>query len=84
MQKELFREAKFYQVHGLIDLLEKKVLFGSIVKLNVGGYIYQTSLVTLRKDPDSKLCAMFSGSHELKPEEEEGAYFIDRDGKLFG
>ena len=59
------------------------VHFGSTVKLNVGGKIYKTTLDTLRKDPDSMLCAMFSGRHELKPDEEDGAYFIDRDGKLF-
>ncbi|CAH3173461.1 unnamed protein product, partial [Porites evermanni] len=29
------------------------------------------------------LCAMFSGRHELKPDGDDGAYFIDRDGKLF-
>ncbi|XP_068727105.1 uncharacterized protein [Montipora capricornis] len=60
-----------------------EVHFGSKVKLNVGGKIYSTTLDTLRKDPDSMLCAMFSGRHELKPDAEDGAYFIDRDGKLF-
>ena len=29
------------------------------------------------------LCAMFSGRFELKADEEDGAYFIDRDGELF-
>ena len=57
--------------------------FSSTVKLNVGGKIYKTTLDTLRKDPDSMLCAMFSGRHELKADEEDGSYFIDRDGKLF-
>ena len=60
-----------------------EVHFGSKVKLNVGGKIYSTTLSTLRKDPDSMLCAMFSGRHELKPDAEDGAYFIDRKGKLF-
>ena len=59
-----------------------QVHFGSSVKLNVGGKIYNTTLDTLRKDPDSMLCAMFSGRHELKPDQED-ACFIDRDGKLF-
>ena len=58
--------------------------FAATVKLNVGGKIYKTSLDTLRKDPNSMLCAMFSGRHELKASEEDGAYFIDRNGKLFG
>ena len=60
-----------------------EVHYGRLVKLNVGGKIYQTTLDTLRKDPNSMLCAMFSGRHELKPDGEDGAYFIDRDGKLF-
>lgn len=57
--------------------------FASAVKLNVGGKIYKTALATLQKDPDSMLCAMFSGKFELKPDDEDGAYFIDRDAELF-
>ncbi len=60
-----------------------QVHFASTVKLNVGGKIYKTTLDTLRKDPDSMLCAMFSGMFELKADEEDGAYFIDRDAELF-
>jgi len=60
-----------------------EVHFASSIKLNVGGKIYETTLDTLRKDPDSMLCAMFSGRFELKANERDGAYFIDRDGKLF-
>lgn len=40
-----------------------EVHFGSMVKLNVGGKICKTTLETLRKDPDSMLCVMFSGRH---------------------
>ena len=60
-----------------------QVHFASKIKLNVGGKIYKTTLDTLRKDPDSMLCAMFSGKFDLKADEEDGAYFIDRDAKLF-
>ena len=60
-----------------------QIHFASTIKLNVGGKIYQTTLDTLRKDPDSMLYAMFSGRFELKPDEKDGAYFIDRDAKLF-
>ena len=60
-----------------------EVHFASTIMLNVGGKIYETTLDTLRKDPDCMLCAMFSGRFELKANERDGAYFIDRDGKLF-
>ena len=72
-EKEAFEEVtkKLEHVH-----------FGSSVKLNVGGTMYRTSLETLRKDADSMLSAMFSGRFDLKPDE-DGAYFIDRDGELF-
>ena len=52
------------------------------VKLNVGGVVYKTSVSTLRSQPNSMLAAMFSDLFELQPEE-DGAYFIDRDGDLF-
>ena len=60
-------------------------VYGSdTVKLNVGGKMYETKLDTLRKDPHNMLGVMFSGRHKLKAVEKDGAYFIDRDGKLFG
>ncbi|XP_062522027.1 uncharacterized protein LOC134196822 [Corticium candelabrum] len=49
------------------------------VKLNVGGHKFTTSLTTLRSQPDSMLAVMFSGRHQLATDE-DGAYFIDRDG----
>ena len=73
------KESAFQELTKILN----EVHFNSTVKLNVGGKIYKTTLDTLRKDPDSMLCAMFSGRHELKQDKEDGAYFIDRDGKLF-
>jgi hypothetical protein len=52
------------------------------VKLNVGGVHYDTSLVTLQQEPNSMLAAMFSGRFPLE-KDEDGRYFIDRDGKHF-
>ena len=52
------------------------------VKLNVGGVYFKTSLLTLTKDPDSMLAAMFSGRFEENLDE-DGSFFIDRDGDLF-
>ena len=54
----------------------------SIVKLNVGGHYFTTSLQTLTRDPNSMLAAMFSGKFEMKPHE-DGTFFIDRDGTHF-
>ncbi len=54
----------------------------SIIKLNVGGHVFVTSSVTLTREPDSMLAAMFSGRHQLRTTP-DGAVFIDRDGTHF-
>ena len=56
--------------------------FPAIVKLNVGGQHFTTSLQTLARDPTSMLAAMFSGRHEVQTTE-DGSFFIDRDGTYF-
>ena len=52
------------------------------IKLDIGGFIFKTSLGTLRKDTDSMLASMFSGRFDMK-EQEDGSYFIDRDPTHF-
>lgn len=54
----------------------------SRIQLDVGGHKFTTSLQTLRKDPNSMLAAMFSGRHSLVTEN-DGSYFLDRDGTHF-
>lgn len=49
-----------------------------VVKLNVGGVSYQTSLTTLGKYPKSILAA----TSKLK-KDENGSYFVEEDGELF-
>ncbi|KAL9951606.1 hypothetical protein ACROYT_G044301 [Oculina patagonica] len=73
MEKEALDEAakKLEHVH-----------FSKMVKLNVGGHFFSTSLETLTKDAGSMLHAMFSGRFDTKPSE-DGSYFIDRDGTHF-
>ena len=82
----LKREAsRVRQQQESIDAMSKKldqVHFSSAVKLNVGGQHFVTSVQTLRKDPNSMLAAMFSGTFDTKPSE-DGSFFIDRDGKHF-
>lgn len=52
------------------------------VKLDVGGVIFSTSVITLCKYENSMLSAMFSGRHKLE-EADDGTFFIDRDGTYF-
>jgi hypothetical protein len=76
----LFEERKeFEKMRKKLD----SVHFEKHIKLNVGGLIFKTSLDTLVKDSDSMLAAMFSSRFDVKPDEEDGAYFIDRDGTNF-
>ena len=56
--------------------------FEPIIKLNVGGHTFTTTISTLTRFPDTMLGAMFSGRHDLL-KDETGAYFIDRDGSHF-
>jgi len=96
--KELQEEAEFYQIRGMLEELKSRMNTSTsssrstIVKLNVGGEFFTTSVQTLTRDPSSILAAMFStGRHhdpfleyEVKPQPlEDGSFFIDRDGKHF-
>ncbi|KAI8369053.1 hypothetical protein BD560DRAFT_397873 [Blakeslea trispora] len=52
------------------------------VKLNVGGQLFETSLSTLRKDPNSMLASMFGEDSKIMPDA-DNSYFIDRDSTYF-
>ena len=56
--------------------------FPSIVRLNVGGKRFTTSLQTLTRDQNSMLAAMFSGRHKVETTD-DGSFFIDRGGTYF-
>ena len=64
------------------ERVKQTKVFEKVVTLDVGGTKYRTTLSTLTKYPDSMLGAMFSGRHNL-PQQEDGSYFIDRDGQAF-
>lgn len=53
-----------------------------MIELNVGGRIFETTLMTLTKHNDTMLAAMFSGKHP-QPQDKNGRYFIDADGDTF-
>mmetsp|Transcript_41955 Transcript_41955/g.96286 ORF Transcript_41955/g.96286 Transcript_41955/m.96286 type:complete len:371 (+) Transcript_41955:37-1149(+) len=52
------------------------------IRLDIGGTAFSTSKATLTRVPGSMLEAMFSGRHQVRPED-EGVFFIDRDGRHF-
>jgi len=52
------------------------------VRLNVGGKSFTTSLSTLTSTP-SMLATMFSGKFDIS-KDDEGEFFVDRDGTHFG
>ena len=87
-EKEL--EAKEKKVQKEKDKLQKEIqlmsemnkICATRIKLDIGGHVYATSVLTLTKDPQSMLATMFSGRHSVK-KEEDGSYFIDRDGTHF-
>ena len=64
------------------ERVKQTKVFEKVVTLDVGGTKYRTTLSTLTKYPDSMLGVMFSGRHNL-PQQEDGSYFIDRDGEVF-
>nr|KAJ0224559.1 hypothetical protein LSAT_V11C100022790 [Lactuca sativa] len=56
----------------------------SIVRLNIGGKKFCTTVDTLtQREPHSMLAAMFSGRHTVCKDSEKGYVFVDRDGKHF-
>ncbi len=58
--------------------------FAGAIKLNVGGVCFKTGLETLRSVQGSLFAEMFSGSgFTVEKDEEDSAYFIDRDGSHF-
>ena len=55
----------------------------NILKLNVGGRIFETYLTTLKAEPDSALARMFS-EPMLPKADPSGAYIIDSSPEHFG
>ncbi|CAA2938144.1 FH interacting FIP2 [Olea europaea subsp. europaea] len=56
----------------------------SMVRLNIGGKKFCTTIDTLtQSEPESMLAAMFSGRHTVCQDSDEGYVFVDRDGKHF-
>ena len=54
-----------------------------VLSINVGGVVYTTTRSTLAKYPDSMLGTMFNGKYVPTNCDNQGNYFIDRDGYMF-
>jgi hypothetical protein len=61
-------------------VLDDQIRNANIIKLNVGGMQFMTTRSTLCR-PGSYFEAMFSGRHALT--QEDGAYYLDRNGRVF-
>ncbi|EGD75412.1 hypothetical protein PTSG_06488 [Salpingoeca rosetta] len=66
----------------LATKLDASVVPQSRVKLDIGGTVFATSKQTLTKFAKSFFAGMFSGRHELQPED-DGSFFVDRDPFVF-
>src|SRR5690606_30881502 len=65
----------------MIEETKKKFKQGTVIKIDVGGVKYRTTIETVTKH-QNMLAGMFSGKFSMKPES-DGYYFIDRDGVPF-
>ncbi|KAL3644127.1 FH protein interacting protein fip2 [Castilleja foliolosa] len=64
--------------------MENSNASSSIVRLNIGGKKFCTTVDTLsQREPGSMLAAMFSGRHTICQDSDKGYVFVDRDGKHF-
>jgi len=78
-------ETIFYLVQEVL-LRTFKMASNSLIKLNVGGQIFETSVHTVTKYPGSMLCAMFSHTKNgisPMPTTRDGHYFLDADPEYF-
>ncbi len=80
-EEELEAKQKTFE-NNLALMKEVNQLQESRIKLDVGGQSFVTSIQTLISDPDSLLAVMFSGVHTMT-RQEDGSYFLDRDGSHF-
>ncbi len=75
-------ESKRCEFHAERQALQSGGRIGPQVILNVGGHKFHTTTATLCNVQGSMLEAMFSGRHSAHTEQ-DGSYFIDRDGTHF-
>jgi len=79
-KKSIEKEKK--EIQDFKNKLNALVKTPQKIKLNVGGKIFTSSVLTLTSEKSSLLAAMFNGQFDLK-QDDDGEYFIDRDSKYF-
>lgn len=63
-------------------VLDNKIATQTMIDINVGGVVFETSRHTLVKQPTSFLAHLISGRHEVG-RDRQGRIFLDRDYELF-
>ena len=81
IMSQIMEEAVFYNIQGLVQILRNEEY--KIVKINVGGTLFETTRETLAKaGPSSILWKMVIKKDVLK--KVGGVFFFDREPKYFG
>eukprot|EP00916_Digyalum_oweni_P023908 GHVL01039586.1.p1 GENE.GHVL01039586.1~~GHVL01039586.1.p1 ORF type:complete len:320 (+),score=79.04 GHVL01039586.1:55-1014(+) len=86
-RKMLMEREKFRAEYEAFELEQRRIVDANIatetmVDLNVGGIIFETSRHTLVQQAGSYLEALLSGRHKIS-RDRQGRVFIDRDSELF-
>ncbi|XP_041482273.1 BTB/POZ domain-containing protein KCTD4-like [Lytechinus variegatus] len=88
-QELLLHEADFFQLDSMKRELQALIRDvdnvhspSEVIRLSVGGKLFQTTRETLRREPQSFFTAMLNGE-TLTQREATGTYLIDRDGEKF-
>eukprot|EP00918_Siedleckia_nematoides_P063222 GHVU01137707.1.p1 GENE.GHVU01137707.1~~GHVU01137707.1.p1 ORF type:complete len:358 (+),score=66.64 GHVU01137707.1:787-1860(+) len=88
IRRKLFVERErvhqeFARVHAEKEkILDTNIATETMVDLNVGGVIFETSRLTLVQQAGSYLEAVLSGRHQVN-RDKQGRIFIDRDSEVF-
>eukprot|EP00922_Rhytidocystis_sp_ex-Travisia-forbesii_P029214 GHVS01042775.1.p1 GENE.GHVS01042775.1~~GHVS01042775.1.p1 ORF type:complete len:510 (+),score=87.92 GHVS01042775.1:226-1755(+) len=86
-RKMLLDREKFRQEYEIFESEKRQIVDSNIaaetmVDLNVGGVVFETSRHTLIQQPGSFLEALLSGRHQVS-RDRQGRIFLDRDSELF-
>eukprot|EP00921_Rhytidocystis_pertsovi_P010744 GHVQ01017303.1.p1 GENE.GHVQ01017303.1~~GHVQ01017303.1.p1 ORF type:complete len:553 (+),score=99.76 GHVQ01017303.1:188-1846(+) len=86
-RKMLLDREKFRQEYETFDAERRQIVDSNIaaetmVDLNVGGVVFETSRHTLIQQPGSFIEALLSGRHHVS-RDRQGRIFLDRDSELF-